>query len=180
MKKMGPDRYPAIPREDWTEDQKRYAQPMLDGPRGAVISPFVPLMRSPELMDLVQATGAYLRYRCAIGTRLTELAILVTARHWDQPVEWAIHAPIAAQSGIDAAVIADLEQDKHPNFAQEDEQIVFDCTTELLTNNRLSDGTHERAKTLLGEQGVIDLFGVIGYYSMLSVVMNGAQTAVPD
>lgn len=180
MSSMGPDRYPPIAPEDWTDDQKRYAQPMLDGPRKAVISPFVPLMRSPELMDLVQATGAYLRYSSAIGTRLTELAILVTARHWDQPVEWAIHAPIAQQSGIDEAMIYALRQNHKPEFQKDDEALVYDCTVQLLESRRLDDATHDQAQSEFGEQGVIDLLGVIGYYSLLSVVMNGAQTAVPD
>jgi 4-carboxymuconolactone decarboxylase len=180
MTDMGRDRYPPIPEAAWTEAQRRYAQPLIDGPRGAVISPFVPLLRSPELMDRVQATGEYLRYRSAIGLRLSELAILVTARHWDQPVEWAIHAPIAAAQGIDEGVIAAIARGRDPAFAREDEAVVHAVTSELLATRRLRDATHDRARALLGEQGVIDLLGVIGYYSMLSVVMNGAQTAVPD
>lgn len=179
MSSMGPDRYPPIAPENWTDEQKRYAQPMLDGPRKAMISPFVPLMRSPKLMDLAQATGAYLRYNSAIGTRLTELAILVTARHWDQPVEWAIHAPIAQQNGINEAVISALRQNKKPEFQKDDEALVYDCAVQLLESRRLDDATHDRAQVAFGEQGVIDLLGVIGYYSLLSVVMNGAQTAVP-
>jgi 4-carboxymuconolactone decarboxylase len=179
MMQMGPDRYPPIAPGDWTDDQKRYAQPLLDGPRKAVISPFVPLLRSPELMDRVQETGAYLRYRCAIGTRLTELAILVTARHWDQPVEWAIHAPIAERSGIDGTIICDLSAGKRPRFKNEDEQIVFDCAVEILETRRLSDHNHARANAVFGDQGVIDLLGVVGYYTLLSIVMNGAQTEVP-
>jgi hypothetical protein len=82
------------------------AQAVIDGPRGALYGPFVPLIRSPELMTAAQRMGEYLRYRSAIGTRLTELAILVTARHWSQPVEWAIHEPIAREYGISDAMIA--------------------------------------------------------------------------
>jgi len=180
MTGIGRDRYPPIPESEWSDEQRRLAQPMLDGPRKAVVSPFVPLMRSPELMDRVQATGEYLRYRSAIGTRLTELAILATARHWDQPVEWAIHAPIAAASGIDASVIAAIARGDTPAFAREDEALVHAVATELLSIRRLADSTHDRAQALFGAQGVIDLLAVIGYYSMLSVVMNGAQTAAPE
>lgn len=177
---LGPDRYPPIPEPDWTDEQRARVQPMLDGPRGMIVSPFVPLMRSPELMDRVQHVGEYLRYRSAIGPRLTELAILCTARHWDQPVEWAIHAPIARSIGIGAEVIAALARGDTPEFAAEDEAVVHAVTCELLITRRLSDATHARALALFGEGGVIDLFGVIGYYTMLSVVMNGAQTGVPD
>jgi 4-carboxymuconolactone decarboxylase len=177
---MGPDRYPPIPEHAWTEEQRRRARPLIEGPRGAVVSPFVPLLRSPELMDLVQAVGAYCRYRSAIGTRLSELAILVTARRWDQPVEWAIHAPIAEQEGIARDAIEAIADDRSPEFEREDEAAVHAVASELLATRRLSDATHDRARALLGEQGVIDLLGVVGYYSMLSIVMNGAQTAAPD
>lgn len=180
MTAMGPDRYPPIPEADWTPEQRRRVQPMLDGPRGAIVSPFVPLMRSPELMDLVQATGEYLRYRSAIGVRLSELAILTTARHWDQPVEWALHAPIAQREGIHADVIGAISRDETPAFEREDEAVVHAATREILETRRLSDATHQRTRALFEEQGVIDLLGVVGYYTMLSVVMNGAQTAVPQ
>ncbi|WP_114965513.1 carboxymuconolactone decarboxylase family protein [Alkalilacustris brevis] len=173
------DRYPPIPRAEWTEAQRRHVQPMLDGPRGEVVSPFVPLMRSPELMDRVQAVGAYLRYRSAIGRRLTELAIIVTARHWDQHVEWAIHAPIALREGISAESIEAIAADRTPEVAPEDECVIHAAVCELLASNDLSDTTHDRARALFGERGVIDLLGIVGYYSMLSVVMNGARTQAP-
>ncbi|WP_127143033.1 carboxymuconolactone decarboxylase family protein [Pelagibacterium montanilacus] len=179
MIEMGPDRYPPIPSSDWTEEQRRYAQPLIDGPRGAVISPFVPLLRSPELMDRVQATGEYLRYRSAIGVRLTELAILVTARQWDQPVEWAIHAPIALNNGVSRALVEAIAADRRPDFEDEAAEIVHDATIALLRHRRLPDSLHDRALAAFGEQGVVDLLGIVGYYTMLSVVMNGAQTEVP-
>ncbi|WP_405404398.1 carboxymuconolactone decarboxylase family protein [Paracoccus sp. Ld10] len=177
---MGTDRFPPIPESDWTPEQRARLQPMLDGPRSAIVSPFVPLMRSPDLMDRVQHVGAYLRYSSAIGQRLSELAILCTSRHWDQPVEWAIHAPLALREGIDAGVIAAMAEGVQPVFARDDEAVVHSATDQLLRHKRLDDATHARALALFGEQGVIDLFGIIGYYTMLSVVMNGAQTAVPE
>lgn len=180
MISMGPDRFPPIPEADWTEEQRARVQPMLNGPRKAIVSPFVPLMRSPDLMDRVQHVGAYLRYDSAIGLRLSELAILCTARHWDQSVEWAIHAPIALREGIDAQVIQAMAEGRHPVFAREDEVVVHAAAEQLLRHKRLSDATHAQALALFGERGVIDLLAVIGYYTMLSVVMNGAQTAVPD
>ncbi|MBA49961.1 MAG: carboxymuconolactone decarboxylase family protein [Paracoccus sp. (in: a-proteobacteria)] len=180
MKPPGPDRYPPIPEVDWTDAQRSHVEPMLEGPRKAIVSPFVPLMRSPQLMDRVQRVGEYLRYDSVIGRRLTELAILCTARFWDQPVEWAIHAPIARQEGIDPAIIAALAAARTPDFRREDERVVHATVDELLRTRRLSDASHAQALRLFGEQGVIDLFGVIGYYTLLSVVMNGAQTAAPD
>jgi 4-carboxymuconolactone decarboxylase len=152
---------------------------VIDGPRGALYGPFVPLLRSPELMAHAQRMGEYLRYRSAIGTRLSELAILVTARQWHQQVEWAIHAPIAAQEGIRPAVIEAIARRVPPAGLAEDEQAVYDFCTELHERKRVSDATYDAALRLFGEQGVVDLMGLNGYYTFLAMVMNAAQCAPP-
>src|SRR5438046_1725574 len=110
----GPDRLPPIPPADWSEAQEREAEAIVSGPRGALVAPFVPLLRSPELMGHVQRLGEYLRYRSAIGQRLSELAILVVAKHWSQPVEWTTHAPIALREGIAPETIAAIERGERP------------------------------------------------------------------
>lgn len=173
------DRLPPIPASDWTPQQRAMAQPIIDGPRGALISPFVPLLRSPELMDHAQRMGEYLRYRSSIGLRLSELAICITARQWSQQVEWAIHAPIAQKEGIPPEVLKDIANGRHPSALQADEQVLYEFCTELHQNKAVSDATWSAAIDIWGEQGVIDLIGVVGYYSFLSMVMNSARTAVP-
>lgn len=174
------DRLPPIPASDWTPQQRAMAQPIIDGPRGALISPFVPLLRSPELMDHAQRMGEYLRYRSSIGLRLSELAICITARQWSQQVEWAIHAPIAQKEGIPREVLKDIAFGRHPRALQADEQVLYEFCTELHQNKAVSNATWFAAIDIWGEQGVIDLIGVVGYYSFLSMVMNSARTAVPE
>jgi len=174
-----PDRLPPIPQAQWTPEQKKYAQAIIDGPRGGLVSPFVPLMRSPELMDHAQRMGEYLRYRSALTLRLSELTILVTSRFWSQPVEWAIHAPIAERAGLAAATIAALQDGRQPTDLPEDEAAVYAFSTELHHNRSVSDATWAQALRLFGEQGVVDLTGINGYYALLSMVMNGARTPVP-
>ena len=173
------DRLPPLPLDQLDSQQRAAAQAIIDGPRGALYGPFVPLIRSPELMETAQRMGEYLRYRSAIGTRLSELAILVTARQWDQQVEWAIHAPLAAQNGIAPAVIEAIAERRMPEALLDDEQAVHDFCIELQQSKRVSDGTYARALALFGEHGVVDLMGINGYYTFLAMVMNGAQTAVP-
>lgn len=173
------DRLGPIPFERLSAAQQVAAQAVIDGPRGALYGPFVPLIRSPELMEAAQRMGAYLRYRSAIGTRLSELAILVTARQWDQPVEWAIHAPIAREAGIDAALIEAIAQRRRPDGMREEEAVVHDFCIELHQHKRVSDATYAAALRHFGEQGVVDLMGLNGYYTFLAMVMNAAQTAVP-
>jgi 4-carboxymuconolactone decarboxylase len=176
---MPHDRLGPIPDEQMSDAQRGAAQAIIAGPRGALYGPFVPLLRSPELMENAQRMGEYLRYRSAIGTRLSELAILVTARQWNQKVEWAIHAPIAAQSGIRADVISAIGARRKPLALAEDEAAVYQFCIELHQLKRVTDQTYARALALFGEHGVVDLMGINGYYTFLAMVMNTAQSAVP-
>ncbi len=176
---MKPDRLPPLPPASWTDLQRTNAQAIINGPRGALVSPFVPLLRSPELMDHAQRMGEYLRYRSAIGQRLSELAILLTARAWSQPVEWAIHVPIAMREGIAAETISAIAHGQRPTTMSADEALVFDFSTELHRDKTVSDLTWQAAVRRLGEQGVVDLIGINGYYAFLSMVMNAAQTPAP-
>lgn len=108
------DRLPPLAPEHWSVEQRVAADEVVRGPRGRLLAPFVPMLRSPELMLHAQRLGEYLRYRNALGQRLTELAILVTARHWTQPVEWAIHAPIAQREGVAAETVAAIAAGRRP------------------------------------------------------------------
>jgi len=173
------ERLRPIPPEDWTDAQRAAAHDIIAGPRGALYGPFVPLLRSPELMGYAQRLGEYLRYRSAIGVRLSELAILVTAREWDQQVEWAIHAPIAQQVGVPADVVAAIARRERPAALLVDEAVVYDFCLELHRHKRVSDRVYDDALALFGEQGVVDLMGVNGYYTFLAMVMNTARTAAP-
>jgi 4-carboxymuconolactone decarboxylase len=178
-KPMTADRMPPIADSDMTPAQREAAHAVVHGPRGALVGPFVPLLRSPELMERVQQLGAYLRYRSAIGTRLTELAILLVAREWDQQVEWAIHAPIALEAGVAPHIVDAIANWSRPGQMYPDEQAVYDFSLELLVKKHVSDETWSRAVAQFGEQGVTDLIGINGYYTLLAMVMNAAQTAEP-
>jgi 4-carboxymuconolactone decarboxylase len=174
------DRLPLIPPERWTPEQRRQAEEIINGPRGGLISPFVPMLRSPELMAHAQRMGEYLRYRSAVGLRLSELAILLVARHWMQQVEWAIHAPIALREGIAQATVTAIARGERPLGLPPDEAALYDFTTELLRDHHVSDATWQRAVAAFGENGVVDLVGINGYYGFLAMLMNAAQTPAPD
>ncbi len=176
---MSHDRLPPIAEARWSSEQRRTAQAIIDGPRGALLPPFVPLLRSPELMEHAQRMGEYLRYRSALGQRLSELAILVTARHWSQQVEWAIHAPIALREGIAAATIEAIADGRRPATMPADESALYAFSTELHRQHGVSDKTWGDAVEHFGEQGVVDLIGINGYYALLSMLMNAARTPAP-
>jgi 4-carboxymuconolactone decarboxylase len=173
------DRLGPIPFAQMSAAQQVAAQAVIDGPRGALYGPFVPLVRSPELMQAAQAMGEYLRYRSAIGTRLSELAILVTARQWSQQVEWAIHEPIARQCGIAPAIIDAIAARRRPDGMAEDEALVHDFCIALHQRQQVDDALYGAALERFGEHGVVDLIGLNGYYTFLAMVMNAARTTVP-
>ena len=174
------DRMPAIPFDKMNDLQKKYAEEIIKGPRGALYGPFIPLIRSPELMDRSQRIGEYLRYKSAIGNKLTEFVIMITARQWTQQVIWAIHEPIVLKAGVKPEIIKAIADGRRPVGMSEDEDILYNFCMELHTNKNISDVTYDRALKRFGEQGVIDTLGINGYYTLIAMVMNGTRTAVPD
>jgi 4-carboxymuconolactone decarboxylase len=147
------------------------------GPRGES-SPFIAALRSPELMTRLQRLGEYLRYRNALGPRLTELAILITARAWSQPFEWALHVDEAEARGIARATIAAIARHRKPLRMPADEATVYDYLGELHAKQAVSDATYARAVAAFGEAGIVDLTAVAGYYTTLAMILNVARTLV--
>ena len=173
------DRLPLPDPQRWTDAQRAAALAVTNGPRGGLVGPFVPLLYSPDLMNHVQRLGEYLRYHNALGHQLGELAICVTARHWTQQVEWAIHAPIAEQAGIAPATLDAIAQGQRPADLPPDQALVYDFCTELYATQRVSDALWQAFVARFGEQAALDLTGLCGYYSLLSMVMNVGQTPTP-
>jgi 4-carboxymuconolactone decarboxylase len=122
--------------------------------------------------------GDYLRYKSAIGNTLSELVILMTAREWRQDYEWSLHYPIALKAGIRKEVADDIAAGRRPSAMGPDEQTVFDFTSELLRTKHVSDATFERATSRLGKRGVVDMTGIVGYYTFLAMQLNVAQYPV--
>ena len=137
--------------------------------------PFIPLLKSPELLTRVSALGEYLRYRSALAPRLSELAILVTAANWQQQFEWDIHAPIALKAGIPQTVLDAVWAGEQPAGLERDQMALYDLATELHRERRLSEATHARAQRELGEQGTIDAIAICGYYALLAMVLNSPE-----
>ncbi|ACL56174.1 carboxymuconolactone decarboxylase family protein [Methylobacterium nodulans] len=176
---LAQDRLPTIPPDQYTPEQKKAAEEFEAARKVKVFGPFEPLMHSPEVMTLTRAMGDYLRYKPKIGTRLSELVILINARLWTQDYEWYVHAPIAAKVGIAPEVIAAIRDGRRPTGLSEDEEIVYDFTTELQQNRRVSDATFARAEQRFGKPGVVDLTAISGYYTFLAMQLNAARYGIP-
>ena len=174
------DRLPVIPDAQLTEAQRRAIAEFREARNAELSGPFVPLVRSPELLSRARAMGDYLRFRSALPPRQSEFAILLTARRWAQNYEWDVHAPIAREAGVSAEVIAAIQADRRPPQMTEDETVIYDFCDELNRTHAVSDATYARALARLGEKGVIDLVGIQGYDTLLAMVLNTARTPIGD
>ena len=174
------DRMPPIPMDKMTEAQKKAAHELIAGPRGAVFGPFVPLMRSPELLSPLQKEGLYLRFNSALGPKLNEFVILLTARLWTAQYEFDAHQPLAVKAGLKPEIVTAIAEGRRPQGMAEDEELAYDFWMELQRNRSVSDATYARAVKKLGEQGVIDLVGLTGYYTTISMILNVARTPLAE
>lgn len=174
------DRMPPIPAGKMTPEQKKAAAELTAGRHHGIIGPYIPLMRSPKLLTTVYEMGGYLRVEGPLKGRLTELVTLMAARHWTQQFEWNAHEPLALKAGLTKETVAAIAEGRRPTGLPADEEIVYDLITELNANQSVSDATYARAVGKFGEQGVIDLVSVNGFYGMLAMLMNVARTPLPD
>jgi 4-carboxymuconolactone decarboxylase len=166
--------------EKFSPEQKKVHAAIVSGPRGRVVGPMEVWLHNPGLCEHAQALGAYARFGSSLPPRLSELAICTTGAFWKANYEWFAHAPMAIKAGIDPAAIEAIRTGAKPALTKSDEQAVYDFTNEMLSTRRVSNATFERATKEIGETGVIDLVGIIGYYGLVSVTLNAFEIAVPD
>ena len=159
-------------------DQKKAYDAIVSGPRGEVVGPLRVWLNSPTLADRAQALGQYARYDSVLPIQQSELAIIVTARIWSSGFEWAHHAPLAVSAGISDENVDRIGRAKKPHFEDRTLQAIFDFAVELHRDRRVSDQSFHAALATLGQQGVVDLVGICGYYTLISMTINAFN--VPD
>jgi 4-carboxymuconolactone decarboxylase len=173
------DRMPPIPPNALTDAQRKAIEEFKAARSADISGPFVPLLRSPDVMSRARAMGDYLRFKSALPPRLSELVILLIARRWTQQYEWNAHQPLAIQGGLRAAVVAAIADGRRPDGMAGDEEALYTLIDEVHRNQSVSDAAYTKAVASVGEQGVIDALGISGYYTMLAMVMNTARTPLP-
>ncbi|MEJ6021220.1 carboxymuconolactone decarboxylase family protein [Ramlibacter sp. PS4R-6] len=156
--------------------QRAAAQALIDGPRKGVYGPFLPLLRSPQLLERVAKMGEYLRFESVLDARIRELATCAVARHTSNQFEWLMHAPLALKAGVAQATLDALHAGARPKQLPRDEEAALDFTRELLATHGTSDAAYADALACFGEQGVVELAALIGYFAMVCWVMNVART----
>jgi 4-carboxymuconolactone decarboxylase len=177
---MSAPRLPDIDYATLTPEQRTAYDAIKAGPRGVVEGPLRVWVMNPGLAETAQRLGAYCRYGTALPPRLSELAILMVGAHWQAGFEWAIHAPIAIAAGVSPAKAEAIRQGQRPADLAEDEAAVHDMSAEMLCRRFVSDATYDRALAVLGQTAVIDLVGILGYYTLISMTINAFRVPLPE
>ena len=168
------------PEGQRTPEEERACAEAVAGIRGRVPAPMIAWLKNPELASRAQKLGELLRYQTSLEPRYSELAILVMARHWTAHYEWFAHKRIGLEAGMDPQVVADIAARRTPTLRDDKEQAIYDVATTLLATRRVPRPLYDRAVSVLGEKGLVELIGVLGYYSFVSMTLNTFELGLPE
>jgi 4-carboxymuconolactone decarboxylase len=170
--KLRGDRFKPLKYETLDPAQKKMADHLLGGERGGANGPFNVMMRSPEMGDLAQQLGAQVRFHSTLPQKLNEFAIIITGRYWTAQYEWLAHKRLALTAGLKPEIVEAVAEGKRPAGMQADEEAVYNFSTELLNTKHVGDATYKAMVDKFGERGVVDLTFAIGYYQLVSSLLN--------
>jgi 4-carboxymuconolactone decarboxylase len=163
-----------------TPAQLRVYEQIVGGRRGRLVGPLRAVLHSPELADRWQKLGALLRFDTSVAPRLSELAILVTARRWNSQIEWYVHAAAALEAGVSQAVVDAIQRAEAPEFDHPVDAAVYDFAADLQVHGVVRPDTYDRVLAILGTVGVVELTAIIGYYTMVAMTLNAHEIPMPD
>ena len=177
-----PPRLPSLALDALTQEQQALVEAIKSGPRGRFSNdgPFAVYLQAPGLGQLAQQLGAHLRFGTSVPPRLAEVAILFTAQHWKAQYEWAAHAVFAARQGVKETTIRNIQAGRAPKSAARDEQAIYAFAKELYATRRVSNATYARVHKLLGDAGTVELVGILGYYTAVSMILNIFNVPLPE
>jgi 4-carboxymuconolactone decarboxylase len=174
------DRFKPLTWDEMTPAQHKMVEDLVAGPRSGVNGPFNVLLRSPEMGNLAQQFGAATRFNQSMPRKLNEMAIIITGRYWTSQYEWIAHKRAALDAGLNPAIVDAIQNGRRPTGMQKDEAAVYTFCSELLNTKQVSDATFAAAKAAVGEKGVVDLIGVMGWYHTVSMLLNVDRYPLPD
>jgi 4-carboxymuconolactone decarboxylase len=182
-KKMPPRRVSILSEDKLTPAQRALLDSIRSGPRGGsttIRGPFAVFLHAPAFGELAQQLGGHCRFKTAVAPRLSEFAILATAKLWRAQYEWFAHVPQAERAGVKAETIRDLYKGRVPKSAPKDERAIYDFVQELYKTRRVSDKTYARVRDLLGEAATVEFVGILGYYVLISMILNVFRMSPPE
>lgn len=165
---------------EMSDDQKGIYAESVAGKRGTVVPPLRAWIHAPEMARHANRLGAFLRYDTTLGQRYSELAILVTARYWSAQYEWYAHKKMALAAGLDPAIIDAINHRHVPDFDDPKAQLIYEFSESLHENRIVPELLYNKAVATLGEKGVVELVGLLGYYTLVSMTLNTFDVGLPD
>jgi 4-carboxymuconolactone decarboxylase len=177
-----PTRFPPLQADELTPAQKQWADAIAVPPRNAKFAnpPYRAYIRNPELAPKLSAMSDYLRWNTSLPARLSEFAILITARQWTAQYEWFAHYPLAMKAGLDPEVAKALANGVRPAAMKDDEAALYDLAMSLYRDKKVSDDVFRAAQQKFGERGIMDIIGLIGYYDLVSMTLITMQAEAPN
>ena len=175
-------RFAPLKADELSPAQKAWADAIAVPPRNAKwgAPPYRAYIRNPELAPKLSALSDYLRWNTTLPPRLSEFAIMITARNWTAQYEWAAHYPLALKAGLDVKLLGDLSAGKRPDNMRDDEAALYDLASSLYRDKKVTDAVYKAAVEKFGERGVMDIIGIIGYYDLVSMTLITAQVSAPS
>jgi 4-carboxymuconolactone decarboxylase len=168
------------PEAERTAEEREVCQEAVSGIRGRVPAPMIAWLKNPELARRGQRLGELLRYQTTLEPRLSELAILITARHWTAHYEWTVHKREGLKAGMDPEVVAAIAERRQPVLGDAREKAVHDVSTSLIETRRVPDALYRRGVEALGERGMVELVGILGYYALVAMTLNVFELGMPE
>ena len=175
-------RFAPLKPEELSPAQKAWADMIAAPPRNAKFTnpPYRAYIRNPDLAPRLTAMSEYLRWNTSLPPRLSEMAILITARHWSAQYEWFAHYPLAIKGGLDPRIAGAIAEGKRPNNMKDDEAALYDLGTALYRDKKVSDAVYNAALEKFGERGIMDIIGIMGYYDITSMALITMQAGAPN
>lgn len=165
---------------EMSADQKQIYDEAVAGKRGAAPPPMMAWLNSPGMAKHATRLGEFVRYDTIFPAKLSEIAILVTARHWTSHYEWYAHKRLALKGGLDPKVIDDIRDRRTPAFDDPKAKMIYDLAKSLHEGHGVAKGLYDEAVKVLGERGVVEVIGLCGYYTMVSMTLNTFEFPLPD
>lgn len=177
-----PSRFAPLKPDELSPPQKEWADSISGPPRNAKFAnpPYRAYIRNPELAPKLSAMSDYLRWNSSLPARLSEFAILITARQWTAQYEWFAHYPLAMKAGLDPQVAKDIASGVRPQAMKDDEAALYDLAMALYRDKKVSDEVYRAAQAKFGERGIMDIIGLIGYYDLVSMTLITMQAEAPN
>jgi 4-carboxymuconolactone decarboxylase len=166
--------------DEMSADQRQTYDESISGKRGAPPPPMMAWLNSPEMARHATRLGEVMRFDTVFPARISEIAILVTARHWTAHYEWFAHKRLALKGGLDPKIIDDIRDRRTPQFDDPKAKLVYDVAKSLHEGHGIAKGLYNEAVEMVGERGIVEIIGLCGYYTMVSMTLNSFEFGLPD